>query len=121
MYLDEDSEDFFILLLDSLDFFEADFEEEEEESTLFESDFSEEHDSEDSQLVDDLLPDSRYKPHICRDKFVKHEWTKKGAILELPNAMQKAENMLKCTKTYRLNFRTLKICEEAHDRNEWEE
>ena len=46
---------------------------------------------------------------------------KKGAILELPNAMQKVENMLKCTKTYRLNFRTLKICEEAHDRNEWEE
>ena len=75
LYLDEDSEDFFILLLDSLDFFEEDpdFEEEEEESTLFESDFSEEHDSEDSQLVDDLLPDSRYKPHICRDKFVKHE------------------------------------------------
>ena len=73
--LDEDSEDFFILLLDSLDFFEEDpdFEEEEEESTLFESEFSEEHDSEDSQLVDDLLPDSRYKPHICRDKFVKHE------------------------------------------------
>ena len=42
---------------------------------------------------------------------------KKGAIF----AMQKVKNMLKFTKTYKFNFRTLKICEEAHDRNEWEE